>query len=238
MVKKSAIVQINQGLFSLFHQAYIHPINTSKLFAGILMILMNVGSKYIDIGLSKTQEHALRNGLGREILIFCVVFLGTRDLLLSILMTSAFIILSDHIFNEKSQFCIIPEKMKHIASLVDTNNDSNISPEEIRKAKDILERAKSGEGKSQQGHFVRYMNNYNGMLDTGTMESFTNVNEYTSVNGRTSPANISPVDASPANASPANTSPANASPANANASPANANANARQANNGIEYMEV
>ena len=114
MGKKNALVQVEQGLFSLFHQAYIHPINSSKLFAGILMILMNVGSKYIEIGLTKTQEHALRNGLGREILIFCVVFLGTRDLLLSIIMTSAFLILSDHIFNEKSRFCIITEKMKHI----------------------------------------------------------------------------------------------------------------------------
>ena len=88
----------NSSMYNLFHQAYIHPINTSKLFAGILMIIMNIGSKYIEMGLTKSQEQALRNGLGREIIIFCVVFLGTRDLVLSIIMTSAFIILSDHIF--------------------------------------------------------------------------------------------------------------------------------------------
>ena len=120
---------------------------------------MNVGSKYIELGLTKTQEHALRTGLGREILIFCVVFLGTRDILLSILMTSAFIILSDYLFNENSRFCIMSKKMKRIASLIDTNNDGIISPEEIRKATEILEKAKKNEKKMQQDKFMRYTSN-------------------------------------------------------------------------------
>jgi hypothetical protein len=175
MVKK--IAPSEHGIFSLFHQAYIHPINSSKLFAGILMILMNVGSKYIEIGLTKTQEHALRNGLGREIVIFCVVFLGTRDLLLSIIMTSAFIILSDHIFNEKSRFCVMPAKMKHIASLIDTNNDDIISPEEIKKATELLEKAKKAKTKSQQGQFLQYLNNYNSQEpDMALTEHFSSMN--------------------------------------------------------------
>jgi hypothetical protein len=173
MVKKIPLPQ--PGFFSLLHQAYIHPINSSKLFAGILMILMNVGSKYIELGLTKTQEHALRNSLGREIVIFCVVFLGTRDLLLSIIMTAAFIILSDHIFNEKSRFCVMPAKMKHFASLIDTNNDEVISPEEIQKATAILEKAKKAERRTQQAHFMSYMNNYNGQ-DMPVVETFSSMN--------------------------------------------------------------
>ena len=185
MVKKTSFPE--PGLFSLFHQAYIHPINSSKLFAGILMILMNVGTKYVEIGLTKTQEHALRNGLGREIIIFCVVFLGTRDLVLSIIMTSAFIILSDHIFNEKSRFCIIPEKMKHIASLIDTNNDSIITPDEIRKATEILEKAKKAKSRSQQAQFLSYMNRYNGQAGNNmpVMESFIDANSDTNANSDT-----------------------------------------------------
>jgi hypothetical protein len=173
MVKKLPLPE--PGFFSLLHQSYIHPINSSKLVAGILMILMNVGSKYIELGLTKTQEHALRNGLGREIVIFCVVFLGTRDLVLSIIMTSAFIILSDHIFNEKSRFCVIPAKMKQIASLIDTNNDDVITPEEIRKATIILEKAKKAERRSQQAHFLSYMNNYNGQ-EMPVVETFVSMN--------------------------------------------------------------
>ena len=162
------------SLYNLFHQSYIHPINTIKLFAGILMILRNIGSKYIEIGLTKSQEHALKTGVGREIVIFCVVFLGTRDLVLSIIMTSAFIILSDHIFNEKSKYCIIPEHMKKIASLIDTNNDGIISPDEIKKALAILEKAKSLEKKQQQGKFISYMNKYsNQTVSEGTFPDQT-----------------------------------------------------------------
>lgn len=165
MVKKTLIIDAvndtsKSSIFSMLHQSYITPLNTSKLFAGILMILMNIGSKYVDIGLTKSQEHALKNGLGREIVIFCVVFLGTRDLVLSIIMTSAFIILSDHIFNEESKFCVIPEHMKKIASLIDTNSDGIISPSEIKHAMEVLEKAKKEKNKARQGEFLSYMNSY------------------------------------------------------------------------------
>ena len=150
----------NSSMYNLFHQAYIHPINTSKLFAGILMIIMNIGSKYIEIGLTKSQEQALRNGLGKEILIFCVVFLGTRELILSIIMTSAFIILSDHIFNEKSRYCMIPKHLKKISELMDNNDDGVVSTEEEKKAMAILEKAKKIRKKKQQGEFISYMDKY------------------------------------------------------------------------------
>jgi hypothetical protein len=157
---KNTIIESNTGIFSLFHQSYINPINTSKLFAGMLMILMNIGSKYIDIGLTKSQEHALRNGLGREIVIFCVVFLGTRDLILSLIMTAVVIILFDHLFNETSKFCIMPHKMKQFADLIDTSGDGIISPAEEKRAMEILAKAKVLRTKQQQGDFLSYMNTY------------------------------------------------------------------------------
>jgi hypothetical protein len=150
----------NTGMYNLFHQAYIHPINTSKLFAGILMIIMNIGSKYIEVGLTKSQEQALRSGLGREIVIFCVVFLGTRELVLSIIMTAAFIILSDHLFNEKSKFCVIPHHLKKISEVMDLNDDGVISPEEEKQALAVLEKAKKMRKNKKQGEFISYMDKY------------------------------------------------------------------------------
>ena len=116
-------------------------LNQSKLMLGIVMLLLNVGSKYIELGFTETQEQALRNGLGREILIFAVVFMGTRDIVTSILMTAAFIILSDYLFNDKSRFCIAPQSLQNIAKHIDRNNDNIISPEEEAKALAILSKA-------------------------------------------------------------------------------------------------
>ena len=68
-----------------------HNINTSKFFAGFVMIMLNIGSKYITIKLSKSQESYLRNTIARQLLIFSIIWMGTRDVLISIAMTAAFV---------------------------------------------------------------------------------------------------------------------------------------------------
>ena len=124
------------------------------------MLLLNVGSRYVELGFSKTQEQALRNGLGREIFILAVVFIGTRDIVTSILMTAAFIILSDYALNERSRFCIIPERMKKIANIVDINNDGVISPEEEEKAMNLLRQAEKQKNINKQAEYTSYMNKF------------------------------------------------------------------------------
>ena len=56
----------------------IHNLNNSKVFAGILMILMNLGSKYIALELSETQEEFLSNIVIRRIVIFCSCFYSNQ----------------------------------------------------------------------------------------------------------------------------------------------------------------
>lgn len=119
----------------------LKPVNESKLLMGIVMIFLNVASKYVELGFSKTQEHALRNGLGREILIFAIAFTATKDLVTAILITAAFQILSNVLFHEDSRFCLMSEKMKKISKLIDKNKDGVISKEEEDRAIKILEEA-------------------------------------------------------------------------------------------------
>ena len=126
-------------------------LNSSKYMLGLMMLMLNVGSRYIELGFTKTQEQALRRGLGREILIFSTVFIGSRDVITSILMTAAFIILSDYVFNENSKFCVIPNKLKKIAEFIDSNNDNIISPEEEEKALETLRKADEQKKYMQQG---------------------------------------------------------------------------------------
>jgi len=74
---------------------------------------MNIGSKYITVKLSDSQEAFLRNNVAREVLIFAVCWMGTRDLLLSIILTASFFVLSQHLFNEKSALCVLPQKYRN-----------------------------------------------------------------------------------------------------------------------------
>jgi len=127
---------------------------------GVAMLLLNVGSKYVEMGFSRTQEEALRNGLGREILIFAMVFMGTHDIILSIIMTASFVVLSNYLFNEKSKFCVIPRSLERIAKVVDKNNDKRISAAEEKDAINVLRKAKKQKENDVQGNFASFMDAY------------------------------------------------------------------------------
>ena len=141
------------------HKTYLKYINESKLLIGISMLLLNIGSKYVNFNFSKAQEQMLRDGLAREILIFAIVFMGTRDIIYAILLTAAFKILSEVVLNEKSEYCIMPEKFKKISSIIDTNNDGVISPEEEERAISLLQKAEKHRERNLQGKITNYMSN-------------------------------------------------------------------------------
>jgi hypothetical protein len=124
------------GLSELFNN-----INGNKLFLGLMMIFMNLGSRYIEIKFTKGQEMMLKN-IAREILIFTIAFMGSRDIFISLVITAVFIILSNFVFNEHSKFCFLPEKYKKLANIIDTDGDGKVSQEELEKAYDILKRSK------------------------------------------------------------------------------------------------
>tara|TARA_A100001011_G_C14156131_1_gene776175 strand:- start:547 stop:1008 length:462 start_codon:yes stop_codon:yes gene_type:complete len=129
-------------------------LNNSPLLAGLAMLMLNIGSKYVELGLSKTQEQALRNGIARELLIFAMVFMATKDIIISTLMTSSFIILSDFILNEDSRFCIFSSYMRKISMEIDLNGDNVISEEEEKNAIEVLRKAKEQKKNKQQAMFV------------------------------------------------------------------------------------
>ena len=152
MVTTNTYKSINNGLKQL---------NDSKLFAGFVMILLNVGSNYITITFSKNQQQYLKNKLGRQILIFAISWVGSRDIIVSLLLTAAFTILADHLFNEESRMCILPKKWKNLNSALDLNNDGKISDDEIEKAIDILNRVRNNALYDERS--VAFYNFYNNL---------------------------------------------------------------------------
>jgi|TARA_B110000444_G_C18726602_1_gene541211 hypothetical protein len=139
---------------------FTQKINNSKLFAGLVMIMLNIGSKYITIKLSKSQEEYLRNSVARQLLIFSIVWMGTRDVIMSFFLTAAFIVLTDHLFNEESKYCVIPESLKNYAHILDTNNDKFISKDELDKAMKIVEKAQKQKRKQSQISAVENFSGY------------------------------------------------------------------------------
>lgn len=101
----------------------IESINGSKLFVGLMMIFLNIGSKFITIDLSQTQKEYLTNSILRQVLIFAIAFVGTRDIITALILTAVFTILVDGLLNEKSPIGILPKSIRPgVSENIDTGS--------------------------------------------------------------------------------------------------------------------
>lgn len=131
-------------------------LNTSKAFAGLMIIVLNIGSRFVTIKLSKTMESYLKYTFSKQILIFAIAWMGTRDIYIAFFIMIIFTIFMEYLFNEESQFCCLPNhfttyhvelletekhKEENKSKLPNLKNNSEITDEDIQKAKDILEKA-------------------------------------------------------------------------------------------------
>jgi hypothetical protein len=139
----------------------VNNLDTNKLFAGLFMIAMNIGSRYIELKLTKGQELLLKS-VAREVLIFTIAFINTKDITVSIIITVLFIILANYLLNEESKYNILPNKYKNL-SLISEKNDKIVTDYEINNAYDTLRKAK------------QQINNYNKL---SLIESFNNVSYF------------------------------------------------------------
>jgi hypothetical protein len=129
-------------------------------FAGIMMLTLNIGSRYVQLNLSPSAESYLKYAITKEFLVFTIAWMGTRNIYVALTLTAAFVILADYGLNDKSNFCILPEKFKKLQNSIDTNNDKIISELEIKNAMEILEKAKKQQqNRVQLGYLTFYDNN-------------------------------------------------------------------------------
>jgi hypothetical protein len=115
-----------------------------------MMILLNVGSKFITIQFSKSTEEYIKYSVTKQILVFSMAWLGTRDIYTALGLTAIFTILSEYLFNEESSVCIVPHEYRVLHKLLDTNNDGAVTETEIAAAQALLEKAKREKNKNLQ----------------------------------------------------------------------------------------
>jgi hypothetical protein len=96
----------------------VYRLNNSLFFAGIVMLMLNIGARYIELKLDPSTENFLKTALTKEVLVFSVAWMGTRDLVLALVLTAVFVVLADYGLNANSRYCIMPEKYRAMAESV------------------------------------------------------------------------------------------------------------------------
>ena len=110
-------------------------LSNNKLFGGAVMLLTNIGGKYLAQELPTNLEKMFSNYfILRYLVLFSIFFMATRDIKTSILLSLLFFIFIKFFINEKSTFCLVSNDDKnHIIN-------NKISREEYEKAKIVVEK--------------------------------------------------------------------------------------------------
>jgi hypothetical protein len=85
-------------------------LNTNTMFTGIMLLILNVGGRYIVHELEGTDEEYSQNIFLRRVAIFAVCFIGTKDLVTSLILTASFVILAGGLFRGRGREGMISGK--------------------------------------------------------------------------------------------------------------------------------
>jgi hypothetical protein len=111
-------------------EAIFGSFNTNLYFVGIMMLVLNLGGRFLAMEITKDQEQFFQNPWVRRFLIFVVLFVATRNLVISFWLTVIVVLVLGYLFNENSPFCILgrtgPKDEKGAKPVV-----SGMTPEEM-----------------------------------------------------------------------------------------------------------
>ena len=103
---------------------------SSKIFNGFIMLLSNIGGRYIALDMPSNIEYMFTNYFFlRIIVMFSIFFMATRDIKISILLLLLFLIIIKFFINEKSSFCLYKNDL-----------NKNVSDDEYLKAQLIIKK--------------------------------------------------------------------------------------------------
>jgi hypothetical protein len=114
----------------------VNALNSNKVLWGLSMLMLNFGARYVVADLGKAHEIILSHEITKKLIVLCLFFVATRDILMSFILTVAYIVVVDGILHEKKRFCLVPKGVIEKA----TSTVGYVSQDDYLRAKNIIER--------------------------------------------------------------------------------------------------
>ena len=114
--------------------------NNNPYFIGLMMLILNLGGRFISLEVTKKQEQFLQLPWVRRILIFTVLFVATRNIWVAFWSTLTFVLLLGYLFNENSALCIFGQGGKAGSTCADGATAPKPGEEMTPEEKEILHR--------------------------------------------------------------------------------------------------
>ncbi len=110
MASAATAVEAVQALNPI--EALLLGFNTNPYFIGLMMLLLNLGGRFLAMEVTKEQEKFFQNPWIRRVLIFVVIFVATRNVFVAFWMALVIIIIIGFVFNENSALYILKPSVK------------------------------------------------------------------------------------------------------------------------------
>ena len=85
----------------------IHDVNMNPYLLGLAYILLNLGGRFMVMSVSPGQERFLQNIVFRPLLLFAIMFIGTRNLIVAFWLTVVVILCLHYLLNEESDWYLL-----------------------------------------------------------------------------------------------------------------------------------
>lgn len=105
-------------------------INTNPYFIGLMMLLLNLGGRFLGMEISKEQEKIFQNPWVRRGLVFTVLFIATRNVFVAAIMTIFVLLIMSFLFNENSELCLWKDSCASSAPASQDGPAPGLTPEE------------------------------------------------------------------------------------------------------------
>ena len=117
--------------------SFLQIFNTNPYFIGLMMLILNLGGRFISLEVTKKQEQFLQLPWVRRILIFTVLFVATRSIWVAFWSTVTVVLFLGYLFNENSALCVFGDGGRAGSKCADgPKPGEEMTPEE----KEILQR--------------------------------------------------------------------------------------------------
>ena len=85
----------------------LHDVNMNPYVLGLAYILLNLGGRFMTMSVTPGQEAFLQNIVFRPLLLFAIMFIGTRNIVVAFWLTIVVIICLHYLFNENSSWYLL-----------------------------------------------------------------------------------------------------------------------------------
>ena len=85
---------------------FLQIFNNNPYFIGVMMLILNLGGRFISMEVTKKQEIFFQHPWVRRVLIFTVLFVATRNLWVAFWTTVTVVLFLGYLFNENSALCL------------------------------------------------------------------------------------------------------------------------------------